>query len=249
MGMRLSGKTALVTGASRGIGRAIALRFAAEGAFVALNYAGNEAAAAETLAAIEAAGGNAVPSRFDVGNPAQVDAAVKSIVAERGRIDILVNNAGVTRDNLLMRMTEDDFDAVVRTNLKGTFLVTKVVSRQMIRQRGGRIVNMSSVVGEMGNAGQSVYAATKAGILGFTKAMARELASREITVNAIAPGFITTDMTQSLSEAARKEFAERIPLGRFGTPGEVAELALYLASDASAYVTGQVIGINGGMYM
>jgi len=247
--MRLSGKTALVTGASRGIGRAIALRFAAEGAFVALNYAGNEAAAAETLAAIEAAGGNAVPSRFDVGNPAQVDAAVKSIVAERGRIDILVNNAGVTRDNLLMRMTEDDFDAVVRTNLKGTFLVTKVVSRQMIRQRGGRIVNMSSVVGEMGNAGQSVYAATKAGILGFTKAMARELASREITVNAIAPGFITTDMTQSLSEAARKEFAERIPLGRFGTPGEVAELALYLASDASAYVTGQVIGINGGMYM
>jgi len=243
------GRTALVTGASRGIGRAIAVALARGGANVALNYAGNEAAAAETLAAIEAAGGNAVPSRFDVGNPAQVDAAVKSIVAERGRIDILVNNAGVTRDNLLMRMTEDDFDAVVRTNLKGTFLVTKVVSRQMIRQRGGRIVNMSSVVGEMGNAGQSVYAATKAGILGFTKAMARELASREITVNAIAPGFITTDMTQSLSEAARKEFAERIPLGRFGTPGEVAELALYLASDASAYVTGQVIGINGGMYM
>ena len=148
-----------------------------------------------------------------------------------------------------MRLTEDDFDAVVRTNLKGPFLVTKVVSRQMIRQRGGRIVNMSSVVGEMGNAGQSVYAATKAGILGFTKAMARELASREITVNAIAPGFITTDMTQSLSEAARKEFAERIPLGRFGTPEEVAELALFLASDAAAYVTGQVVGINGGMYM
>jgi len=249
MGMRLSGKTALVTGASRGIGRAIALRFAAEGAFVVVNYAGNEAAAAETLAAIESAGGKAVLSRFDVGSAGEVDTAVKAIVAERGRIDILVNNAGVTRDNLLMRLTEDDFDAVVRTNLKGTFLVTKVVSRQMIRQRGGRIVNMSSVVGEMGNAGQSVYAATKAGILGFTKAMARELASREITVNAIAPGFITTDMTEKLPEAARKEFAERIPLGRFGAPEEVAELALYLASDAAAYVTGQVVGINGGMYM
>ena len=247
--MRLSGKTALVTGASRGIGRAIALRFAAEGAFVVVNYAGNEAAAAETLAAVESAGGEGVLSRFDVGDAAQVDAAVKAIIAERGRIDILVNNAGVTRDNLLMRLTEDDFDAVVRTNLKGTFLVTKVVSRQMIRQRWGRIVNMSSVVGEMGNAGQSVYAATKAGILGFTKAMARELASREITVNAIAPGFITTDMTGKLPEAARKEFAERIPLGRFGAPEEVAELALFLASDAAAYVTGQVVGINGGMYM
>ena len=247
--MRLSGKTALVTGASRGIGRAIALRFAAEGAFVVVNYAGNEAAAGETLAAIESAGGKAVLSRFDVGSAGEVDTAVKAIVAERGRIDILVNNAGVTRDNLLMRLTEDDFDAVVRTNLKGTFLVTKVVSRQMIRQRGGRIVNMSSVVGEMGNAGQSVYAATKAGILGFTKAMARELASREITVNAIAPGFITTDMTGTLPEAARKEFAERIPLGRFGAPEEVAELALFLASDAAAYMTGQVVGINGGMYM
>jgi len=247
--MRLAGKTALVTGASRGIGRAIALRFAAEGAFVVVNYAGNEAAAGETLAAIASAGGSAVLSRFDVGDAAQVDAAVKAIVAERGRIDILVNNAGVTRDNLLMRLTEDDFDAVVRTNLKGTFLVTKVVSRQMIRQRGGRIVNMSSVVGEMGNAGQSAYAATKAGILGFTKAMARELASRAITVNAIAPGFITTDMTESLPESARKEFAERIPLGRFGAPEEVAELALFLASDAAAYVTGQVVGINGGMYM
>jgi len=247
--MRLSGKTALVTGASRGIGRAIALRFAAEGAIVIVNYAGNEAAAGETLAAIEAAGGKGFLSRFDVGSAAQVDAAVKAIVADRGRIDILVNNAGVTRDNLLMRLTEDDFDAVVRTNLKGTFLVTKVVSRQMIRQRYGRIVNMSSVVGEMGNAGQSVYAATKAGILGFTKAMARELASREITVNAIAPGFIATDMTQALPEAARREFSERIPLGRFGAPEEVAELALFLASDAAAYVTGQVVGINGGMYM
>lgn len=247
--MRLSGMTALVTGASRGIGRAIALRFAAEGAFVVVNYAGNRQAADDTLAAITSAGGNAVLSQFDVGNAGEVDAAVKAIVTERGRIDILVNNAGVTRDNLLMRLTEDDFDDVVRTNLKGTFLVTKVVSRQMIRQRTGRIVNMSSVVGEMGNAGQSVYAATKAGIIGFTKAMARELASRAITVNAIAPGFITTDMTQSLPEASRKEFVESIPLGRFGAPEEVAELALFLASDAAAYVTGQVVGINGGMYM
>jgi len=247
--MRLSGKTALVTGASRGIGRAIAVRFAREGAFVVVNYAGNDAAAAETLAAIESAGGGAVLSRFDVGDAAQVDESVKAIVASRGRIDILVNNAGVTRDNLLMRLTEDDFDAVVRTNLKGTFLVTKAVSRQMIRQKGGRIVNMSSVVGEMGNAGQSVYAATKAGIIGFTKAMARELASRGITVNAIAPGFVTTDMTEKLPEATRKEFAERIPLGRFGAPEEVAELALFLCSDAAAYVTGQVVGINGGMHM
>jgi len=247
--MDIRDRHVLVTGASRGIGRAVALRFAGEGAFVVVNYAGNETAAAETLAAIEAAGGKAVLSRFDVGSAAEVDAAVKAIVADRGRIDILVNNAGITRDNLLMRLTEDDFDAVVRTNLKGTFLVTKVVSRQMIRQRYGRIVNMSSVVGEMGNAGQSVYAATKAGILGFTKAMARELAPREITVNAIAPGFITTDMTEKLPEAARKEFAERIPLGRFGTPEEVAGLALYLASDAASYVTGQVVGINGGMYM
>ncbi len=247
--MLLSGKTALVTGASRGIGRAIAVRLAAEGACVAANYAGNEAAAKETLAAIEAAGGRGLLFRFDVGSATEVDAAVKGILAERGRIDILVNNAGITRDNLLMRLTEEDFDEVVRTNLKGLFLVTKAVSRQMIRQRCGRIVNLSSVVGEMGNAGQSVYAASKAGIIGFTKSMARELASREVTVNAIAPGFITTEMTDRLPEATRKEFAERIPLGRFGAPAEVAELALFLVSDAAAYVTGQVIGINGGMYM
>src|SRR5512140_347450 len=176
MEMRLSGKTALVTGASRGIGRAIALRFAAEGAFVVVNYAGNQAAAGETLAAIESAGGNAVLSRFDVGSAAEVDAAVKAIIAGRGRIDTLVHNAGRTRDNLLLRMTEADVGAVVRRNVKGTVLVTKVVSRQMIRQRWGQIVNMGSVVGEMGNAGQSIYAATKAGIRGFTKAMARELA-------------------------------------------------------------------------
>jgi len=180
--MRLAGKVALVTGASRGIGRAVAERFASEGAVVVLNFASNEAAAREVLAGIESAGGKGILSPFDVGDATRVDAAVQAVISEQGRIDVLVNNAGVTRDNLLMRLSEEDFDTVVRTNLKGTFLVTKAVSRQMIRQRGGRIVNISSVVGEMGNAGQSVYAASKAGILGFTKSLARELASRGITV-------------------------------------------------------------------
>lgn len=247
--MRLSGKVALVTGASRGIGRAVAERFAAEGAVVVLNYASNEAAAREAAAGIESAGGKVVLSRFDVGDASQVDAAVQAVISGQGRIDVLVNNAGVTRDNLLMRLSEEDFDAVVRTNLKGTFLVTKAVSRQMIRQRAGRIINVSSVVGEMGNAGQSIYAATKAGILGFTKSLARELASRAITVNAVTPGFITTDMTEQLPEDARKGFMEQIPLGRFGTPADVAELAVYLASEGASYVTGQVIGINGGLHM
>ena len=184
-----------------------------------------------------------------MGDAGQVDGAVKRILVERGRIDILVNNAGITRDNLLMRLTEADFDEVVRINLKGTFLVTKAVSRQMVRQKGGRIVIVSSVVGEMGNAGQSIYSATKAGLIGFSKSLARELASRGITVNAITPGFITTDMTEGLPEAARKVFLERIPLGRFGAPGEVAGLAAFLASEEAGYITGQVIGINGGLYM
>ena len=247
--MRLSGKVALVTGSARGIGKTIVERFAAEGAVVVLSDVANEAAAAETLSAIAGGGGKGMVEMFDVGDAAQVDAAVQHILAEQGRIDILVNNAGITRDSLLMRLSEEDFDAVLRTNLKGTFLLTKAVSRPMMKQRTGRIVNLSSVVGQMGNAGQSNYSAAKAGIIGFTKSMARELASRGVTVNAIAPGFIMTAMTAALPENVRQGFLDQIPMGKFGTPEDVAELAVYLASDGASYVTGQVIGINGGLYM
>lgn len=247
--MRLADKVALVTGSARGIGKSMVERFAAEGAAVVISDVANEAAARETLAGIEKNGGRGRVEMFDVGDAAQVDRAVAAVIAALGRIDILVNNAGITRDNLLMRMSEEEFDAVVRTNLKGTFLLTKAVSRHMIRQRGGRIINMSSVVGSMGNAGQSNYSAAKAGIAGFTKSMARELGSRGITVNAIAPGFIQTAMTAGLPEGVQKAFMEQIPLKRFAAPEEVAELALYLASDGAGYVTGQVIGINGGLYM
>ncbi len=249
MRMRLSGKVALVTGSARGIGKTIVERFAAEGAVVALSDVANEAGAAATLAEIVDRGGKGMVAMFDVGDAGQVDAAVQRIVAEQGRIDILVNNAGITRDSLLMRLSEDDFDAVVRTNLKGTFLLTKSVSRTMVKQRSGRIINMSSVVGQMGNAGQSNYSAAKAGIIGFTKSMARELASRGVTVNAIAPGFIMTAMTEALPENVRKAFLEQIPMARFGSPEDVAELAVYLASEGASYVTGQVIGVNGGLYM
>jgi 3-oxoacyl-[acyl-carrier protein] reductase len=247
--MRLSGKVALVTGSARGIGKTIVERFAAEGAVVVLSDVTNEAAAAETLAAIVGGGGKGMVEMFDVGDAARVDAAVQHILSEQGRIDILVNNAGITRDNLLMRLSEEDFDSVLRTNLKGTFLLTKAVSRPMMKQRSGRIVNLSSVVGQMGNAGQSNYSAAKAGIIGFTKSMARELASRGVTVNAIAPGFIMTAMTAALPENVRQGFLDQIPMGKFGTPEDVAELAVYLASDGASYVTGQVIGINGGLYM
>jgi 3-oxoacyl-[acyl-carrier protein] reductase len=247
--MRLSGKVALVTGSARGIGRAIAEAFSAEGATVVVSDVGSDAGARETLAAMEAAGGKGMVEMLDVSDPAQVDAGVKRILDAQGRIDILVNNAGITRDNLLMRMSEEEFDAVLRVNLKGTWLMTKTVSRQMMKQRYGRVINLSSVVGMMGNAGQSNYAAAKAGIIGFTKSMARELAPRNITVNAIAPGFIRTAMTAGLPEAVQKGFLGQIPLGRFAEPREVAELALFLASDAASYITGQVIGINGGMYM
>ncbi len=247
--MRLAGKVALITGAARGIGKAIGERFASEGAAVAIGDVANEAAARETLAAIERDGGRGMVKMFDVGDAAQVDAAVADVLAALGRIDILVNNAGITRDNLLMRMSEEEFDAVIRTNLKGTFLLTKAVSRHMVKQRSGRIINMSSVVGMMGNAGQANYSAAKAGIAAFTKSTARELGSRGITVNAIAPGFIQTAMTAALPEAVQKGFLEQIPLKRFAAPEEVAELAAFLASDGAGYITGQVIGINGGLYM
>ena len=246
--MRLSGKVALVTGSARGIGRSIAELFSAEGATVVVNDVGSDAGARETLAVLEAAGGKGSVEMFDVSDAAQVDAGVKNILAVHGRIDVLVNNAGITRDNLLLRMSEEEFDAVIRVNLKGTYLLTKTVTRHMMKQRSGKVVNISSVVGMMGNAGQSNYAAAKAGIIGFTKATARELASRNITVNAIAPGFILTAMTAALPEAVQKAFLAQIPLGRFAEPREVAELALFLACDASSYITGQVIGINGGMY-
>jgi 3-oxoacyl-[acyl-carrier protein] reductase len=249
MGMRLSGKVALVTGSARGIGRSIAELFSAEGATVVVNDVGDDAGARETLAAITGSGGNGSVEMFDVSSAAGVDAGVKNILAAHGRIDVLVNNAGITRDNLLLRMSEEEFDAVIRVNLKGTYLLTKTVTRHMLKQRSGKVVNISSVVGMMGNAGQSNYAAAKAGIIGFTKASARELAPRNITVNAIAPGFIRTAMTAGLPEAVQKALLAQIPLGRFAEPREVAELALFLASDASSYITGQVIGLNGGMYM
>lgn len=247
--MKFEGKTAVVTGGSRGIGRAVCLELAAGGANVVLCYAGNEAAAQETAQAVEAMGAKALAVRCDVSDAVQVDVLVKSAVEAFGRIDILVNNAGITRDNLLMRMSEADFDAVVAANLKGAFLCMKAASRLMLKQRYGRIVNLSSVVGLRGNAGQVNYAASKAGVIGMTKSLAKELASRGVTVNAVAPGFIETDMTAALSEAARSAAQGSIPMGRLGGPEDVARAVGFLASDDAAYVTGQVLAVDGGMAM
>ena len=247
--MLLDGKTALVTGASRGIGRAIALRLAAEGASVAINYAGNTAKAEETKAAIEAVGGKAALFQADVSDSAQVEPMVAAVTEMFGTIDILVNNAGITRDGLLMRMKEEDFDAVLDTNLKGIFHVTKAVSKLMMKKRAGRIVNMASVVGIMGNAGQTNYAAAKAGVIGFTKSAAREFAARGITVNAVAPGFIATDMTAAMPEKAKEATLAAIPLRRMGEPEDVANAVAFLVSDQASYITGQVVKVDGGMVM
>ena len=247
--MLLANKTALVTGASRGIGRATAIELAKAGAKVAVNYAGNRAAAESVVAEIQAAGGQAFMVQADVGDAAAVDAMVKSVVEQFGSIDILVNNAGITRDNLIMRMKENDWDAVIHTNLKGIFNCTKVVSKLMMKQRYGRIVNMTSVVGVMGNAGQSNYAAAKAGVIGFTKSMAKELASRNITVNAVAPGYIATDMTADLPEQAKTDLQSQIPLQRLGNPADVASAVLFLVSPGADYITGQTLHVDGGMVM
>lgn len=247
--MSMNGKTALVTGGSRGIGKAICLELARQGANVVFSYAGNAQAAQETLTELETLGIKALAIQGDVADSAAVKDLVDATMKEFGRIDILVNNAGVTRDNLTMMLKEEDFDKVIETNLKGAFLTMKAVSRPMLKQKYGRIVNLSSVVGLRGNAGQINYAASKAGLIGMTKSLAKELASRGITVNAVAPGFIDTDMTASLPEAAREGMLSTIPMSRLGDPGEVAAVVAFLAGESAAYVTGQVICVDGGMAM
>jgi 3-oxoacyl-[acyl-carrier protein] reductase len=245
--LNLTGKVALVTGASRGIGRAIATRLAAQGAFVVAAARGDHAA--DTVAGITAGGGSAEMMTVDVTDTAALEKLPGQIVERHGHLDILVSNAGIARDQLLMRMKREDWDAVIATNLTATFTLTQAAMRPMIRQRGGRIIAVSSVVGQVGNAGQTNYAASKAGLIGFAKALAREVASRAITVNVVAPGLIATDMTQQISEQAQGNWAAAIPLGRLGTPDDVAAAVCFLASDEAAYITGHVLAVNGGMYM
>ena len=247
--MKLEGKKALVTGASRGIGRAIALALAAEGADVAVNFAGNEAAAKAVAAEIEALGRKAIIIKADIASHEAATAMLDQVVKELGHIDILVNNAGITRDGLLLRMKEEDWDAVLTTNLKGVFNCTKAAIKYMMKQRYGRIVSISSVVGVMGNAGQTNYAAAKAGVIGFTKAVAKEVAARGITVNAVAPGFVQTDMTAVLNEKQVEAMQAAIPLKRLGQPEDIARAVLFLASDDANYITGQTLHVDGGMVM
>jgi 3-oxoacyl-[acyl-carrier protein] reductase len=249
MSEQLNSQVALVTGASRGIGRAIAERLARAGALVAINYLQRQDAAEETLASIRVSGGQAELCRFDVANGTDVTAALQNIVDRHGKIDILVNNAGLALDNLLLRLKEEEWERVMQVNLKGVFLCTKAAARFMVRQRSGRIINLTSVVAQTGNAGQAAYSTAKAGVIGFTKTMAKELASRAITVNAVAPGFIETDMTGSLPEQVKTGYLSLIPAGRWGTAAEVAEVVNFLASPLAGYITGQVINVNGGMYV
>ena len=247
--MDLSGKIALVTGGSRGIGRAVCLKLASLGARVAVNYVSRPDAADETVAAITEAGGDAFTIKFDIGNAVEVQEAFKKLLADCGRIDIVVNNAGITRDGLLLKMKEEDWDQVLTTNLKGAFDRIKAAYLPMMKQRGGRIINITSVIGFSGNAGQANYAAAKAGLMGLTKSAARELASRGVTVNAVAPGYIVTDMTDELPEEVKNKVLSEIPMGLLGEPEDIAGAVAYLASDEARYVTGQVIHVNGGMFM
>ena len=247
--MLLDGKVALVTGASRGIGRAVALKLASEGAKVAINYAGSQGKAEEVKAEIEKMGGEAILVQANVADKDAVEQMVGAAVEAFGTIDILVNNAGITRDGLLARMKDEDFEAVVDTNLKGVFYCTKAVAKLMMKKRSGRIVNMASVVGITGNAGQTNYAASKAGVIGFSKSAAKELASRGITVNMVAPGFIATDMTDAMNEKAKEAVLGTIPLKREGSPSDVANAVLFLVSDNAAYITGQIVNVDGGMVM
>ena len=245
----LTGKTALVTGGSRGIGRAIALRLATQGADVAFSYKGNATAAADTTTAIEALGRRALAIQADVSDVSAADGVVKATLDAFGKVDILVNNAGITRDDLIMRMSEEDWRAVLETNLFGAFWMIKAVTRPMLKARGGRIINMTSVSGQAGQMGQANYSAAKAGLIGLTKATARELASRGITVNAVAPGFVLTELTQDLPEPLKAEITARTPLGRFGTTEEIADAVAFLASAEAGYITGQVLAVDGGLVM
>jgi len=243
-------KVALVTGGSRGIGRAIALELGRRGATVVFSYAGNEAAANETLKLLSEAGvAKCKAIRFDVADTAACSSAIESVVSEFGRIDVLVNNAGVAIDGLVMRTKDDDWDRTLDTNLRGAFAMIRAASRPMMKQRAGAIVNISSIVGEIGNGGQAAYAASKAGLIGLTKSVAKELASRNIRVNAVTPGFISTDMTADLPEAMKTKMLDAIPMSRLGTGEEIAKSVAFLASDAASYITGETLKVNGGMYM